>query len=104
VAAEHSEDTQAPPQFQDRTNVVVPTPEAIAAADEFVLDELYEAFERIRSYAVSGLEAARRGDREEVRLRLRVQLRDCFRHAVEVHNLLSPGRKAGAAEAARSEA
>jgi hypothetical protein len=67
-----------------------PSPEAIAAADEFVLDELWEAFERIRSYAVSGREAAVRGDREEIRLRLRVQLRDCFRYAVELHDLLSP--------------
>jgi hypothetical protein len=72
-----------------------PSPEAVAAADEFVLDELYDVFERIRSYAVSGIEAARRGDRAEVRLRLRVQLRDAFRYAVSVHNLLSPPVKGG---------
>ena len=66
-----------------------PSPEAIAAADEYVLDELWEAFERIRTYAVSGREAASRGDRDEIRLRLRVQLRDSFRYAVEIHNLLS---------------
>jgi hypothetical protein len=59
------------------------------------LDELYDVFERIRSYAVSGIEAARRGDRAEVRLRLRVQLRDAFRYAVSVHNLLSPPVKGG---------
>jgi hypothetical protein len=69
--------------------VAAPSPEAIAAADEFVLDELYRDFDLIESYAISGKEAARRGDRREVRLRLRVQLRDCFHHAVEVHNLLS---------------
>jgi hypothetical protein len=68
----------------------MPSAEAVAAADEFILDELYEAFELIRSYAVSGIEAAHRGDRDEVRLRLRVQLRDCFRHAVQLHELLSP--------------
>jgi hypothetical protein len=73
-----------------------PSPEAVAAADEFVLDELYQAFETIRSYAVSGIEAARRGDRDEVRLRLRVQLRDAFRYAVGIHNLLSPTPAEGA--------
>lgn len=67
-----------------------PSPEAVAAAQEFLLNELYEDFELIRSYAVSGREAADRGDREEIKLRLRVQLRDVFRHAVEVHNLLTP--------------
>jgi hypothetical protein len=72
-----------------------PSAEAIAACDEHLLDELYEAFELIRSYSVSGREAAGRGDRDEVRLRLRVQLRDCFRYAVELHDLLSPGPKGG---------
>jgi hypothetical protein len=66
-----------------------PSAEAIAQADEFVLDELFRSFDLIRSYATSGLEAARRGDRDEVRLRLRVQLRDVFRHAVATHDLLS---------------
>ena len=66
-----------------------PSQEAIAACDEHVLDELYTAFGLIESYARSGLEAARRGDRDEIRLRLRCQLRDAFRHAVAVHDLLS---------------
>jgi hypothetical protein len=66
-----------------------PSPEAVAECDECILDELFRVFELIESYAISGKEAARRGDREEVRLRLRVQLRDTFRHAVNVHNLLS---------------
>lgn len=77
-----------------------PSPEAIAEADEAILDELYHAFMLIESYARSGLEAARRGDREEVRLRLRSQLRDLFRHAVAVHDLLSapaPSEKSRAA-------
>jgi hypothetical protein len=56
---------------------------------------LHDTFELIRSYAVSGIEAARRGDRDEIRLRLRVQLRDCFRHAVEVHDLLSAPKEGG---------
>jgi hypothetical protein len=74
-----------------------PSPEAVAAADGFVLDELYEAFELIRSYAVSGMEAAGRGDRDEIRLRLRIQLRDAFRYTVKLHDLLSPEkRKEGA--------
>jgi hypothetical protein len=68
-----------------------PSPEAVAECDEHVLDEIYRSFDLIRSYATSGLEAARRGDRDEVRLRLRVQLRDVFRHAVELHNMLSTG-------------
>jgi hypothetical protein len=66
-----------------------PSPEAIAEADEFILDELFRAFDLIESYAISGKEAARRGDREEIKLRLRTQLRDCFRHAVATHDLLS---------------
>jgi hypothetical protein len=69
-----------------------PSPEAIAEADNFVLDELFRAFDLIESYAVSGKEAARRGDREEIKLRLRVQLRDVFRYAVEIHNMLEPVR------------
>jgi len=75
---------------------------AVAEADEFLLDELYRDFSLIESYARSGLEAARRGDRDEVRLRLRIQLRDVFRHAVETHNLLSTQRidRAEKAEAA----
>jgi hypothetical protein len=72
-----------------------PSPRAIAACDEFVFDELFRAFDLIASYANSGMEAARRGDRGEIRLRLRVQLRDCFRHAVKVHDLLSPGPSQG---------
>jgi hypothetical protein len=66
----------------------VPSPEAIAEIDEMLLDELCEAFWLIESYAKSGVEASRRGDREEIKLRLRVQLRDCFRHAVATHDLL----------------
>ena len=44
-----------------------PSAEAIAEADEFILDELYRAFGLIESYARSGFEAARRGDRDEIR-------------------------------------
>ena len=66
-----------------------PSPEAIAEGDDYILDELYRAFGLIESYARSGLEAARRGDRDEIRLRLRCQLRDVFRHAVATHDLLS---------------
>jgi hypothetical protein len=66
-----------------------PSPEAIAECDELILDELFRVFGLIESYARSGIEASRRGDREEIRLRLRIQLRDCFRYAVETHNLLS---------------
>lgn len=76
-----------------------PSQEAIAACDEHVLDELYRAFDLIESYARSGMEAARRGDRKEVTLRLRVQLRDCFRHAVATHDLLSKQRADNAEKA-----
>jgi hypothetical protein len=65
-----------------------PSPQAVAEADEFLLDEIYRAFDLIWSYAASAKEAARRGDRDEIRLRLRVQLRDAFRHAVAIHDLL----------------
>jgi hypothetical protein len=67
-----------------------PSAAAIAACDDFVFDELVRDFDLIASYAISGMEAARRGDRNEIKLRLRTQLRDCFRHAIEVYNLLSP--------------
>jgi hypothetical protein len=69
--------------------LAAPSPEAIAACDEFVLDELYRDFGLIQSIATSAVEAARRGDRNEIRLRLRIQLRDLFHHAIEIHNLLS---------------
>jgi hypothetical protein len=72
-------------------NALSPSPEAVAVVDEFLLDEIFHDLSLIASYTTSAIEAARRGDREELRLRLRVQLRDCFRHAVEIHNLLSPG-------------
>jgi hypothetical protein len=66
-----------------------PSPEAIAECDEHILDELFRDFDLIASLAVSAKEAARRGDHAEIRLRLRVQLRDVFRHAVAAHDLLS---------------
>jgi hypothetical protein len=72
-----------------------PPPDAIAECDEFLLDEIYHDLSLIWSYATSAMEAARRGDREELTLRLRIQLRDCFRHAVEMHNLLSTGQRTG---------
>jgi hypothetical protein len=86
LPAERSEHNLALAAFQVRAG---PSPEAIAACDEFILDELCRTFDLITSYANSGLEAARRGDRDEIRLRLRIQLRDCFRHAVQIHDLLS---------------
>jgi hypothetical protein len=73
-------------------NSAPPSPEAVAASDALVVDELCRSFDLIASYATSGFEAARRGDLEEIRLRLRVQLRDCFRHAVELHDRLPPPR------------
>lgn len=73
-----------------------PSPDAVAEVEEFLLDEIYHDLWLIASYTTSALEAAKRGDREELRLRLRGQLRDCFRHAVELHNLLPPtGPKGG---------
>jgi hypothetical protein len=76
------------------------SPEAIAVADEAVLDELFSVFRQIESYARSGVEAARRGDRREIRLRLRIQLRDCFKHAIAVHDMLSPPTESEKARAA----
>jgi hypothetical protein len=58
-------------------------------ADEFILDEIYRDLCLIGSYTNSALEACRRGDRDELRLRLRLQLPDHFRHAVKLHKLLS---------------
>ena len=93
LAAEHSEDSHLPLKHQASFGTAGPSPEAVAEAEEFLLDEIYHALGLIASYTASALEAARRGDLEELRLRLRVQLRDCFRYAVEIHNLL-PARKA----------
>jgi hypothetical protein len=99
----HILSTADPESNQGKTASVGPSAEAVAEADEFLLDEIFHDLSLIASYTTSALEAARRGDREELRLRLRIQLRDHFRHAVELHNLLSPGRKI-AAEAGRAEA
>jgi len=73
----------------------------VAEAEEFLLDEIFHVLGLIASYTTSALESACRGDRKELRLRLRVQLRDCFRHAVELHNLLTPGQKVEAVEPGR---
>ena len=86
LLAERSEDNPALAALQVHAG---PSPETMAECDEFILDELYRDFSLIQSYARSGLEAARRGDRAEIRLRLRCQLRDVFRHAVQIHDLLS---------------
>jgi hypothetical protein len=94
-ATEHTEDSYLPLKHQGSFVAVGPSPEAIAAADEFVLDELFRDLDLIRSYSVSALEACRRGDRHELRLRLRSQLRDVFRHAVLIHDLLSAGPSKG---------
>ena len=91
----HILSTADPESNQGKTASVGPSAEAVAEADEFLLDEIFHALSLVASYTTSALEAARRGDREELRLRLRVQLRDCFRHAVEVHNLLSTGQRKG---------
>jgi hypothetical protein len=82
---------------QGKTTSVGPLPGEVTEADEFLLDEIFHDLSLVWSYATSAMEAARRGDREELRLRLRVQLRDCFRHAVKLHDLLSTERKGGIA-------
>jgi hypothetical protein len=87
--------TADPESNQEKTASVGPSAEAVAEAEEFLLDEIYRDLDLIRSYSISALEAARRGDREELRLRLRSQLRDVFRHAVQIHDLLSPGPSKG---------
>jgi hypothetical protein len=96
-------DTATLAEKQRQIDAVGPSPEAVAAVEEFLLDEIFHDLSLIASYTTSALEAARRGDREELRLRLRVQLRDCFRHAIEVHNLLPPDRKV-ASESGRAAA
>jgi len=68
------------------------SPAAVAEADEFLLEEIFRDLNFIWSYAASAMEAARRGDRDELRLRLRIQLRDHFRHAAKLHDLLSTQR------------
>ena len=73
-----------------------PSPSIVAEAEEFVLGQLYDDFLEIESLAISAREAARRGDREEIRLRLRHQLRDVFRHAVALDDLLSKQGSPGA--------
>jgi hypothetical protein len=69
-----------------------PSPEVIAEVEEFILDEIYRILSLIISYGTSAVEASRRGDRDELRLRLRIQMRDCFRNAVELQKLLSSER------------
>jgi hypothetical protein len=96
-------DTATLAEKQRQIDAVGPSPEAVAAAEEFLLDEIFHDLSLIASYTTSGSKRARRGDRDELRLRLRVQLRDCFRHAVELHNLLPPVRKV-ASEAGRAAA
>jgi hypothetical protein len=85
LAAERSEHNVALAELQVHAG---PSPEAVEEANEFLLDEIYRDLDLIRSYAISAMEACRRGDREELRIRLRSQLRDCFRHAVQIHDLL----------------
>jgi hypothetical protein len=94
-ATEPAEDNHLPLKHQGSFVAVGPSPEAVAEADEFLLDEIFHDLSLIASYTTSALEAVRRGDREELRLRLRIQLRDHFRHAVELHNLLSTERRKG---------
>jgi hypothetical protein len=91
LATEHTEDSHLPLKHQCSFVAVGPSPEAVAEADEYLLDEIYYDLDLIKSYSVSALEACRRGDRHELRLRLRSQLRDCFRHAVQLHDLLERG-------------
>lgn len=74
---------------RNQAKTVGPSAGAVAEADEFLLDEIFRNLDLIQSYTVSAKEAARRDDREELRLRLRVQLRDHFRHVVKLHDLLS---------------
>jgi hypothetical protein len=91
-ATERAEDSPLPLKHQGSCDADGPTREAVSDIEEFLLDEIFHDLSLIASYTTSALEAARRGDREELRLRL-VQLRDCFRHAVELHNLLSPRQR-----------
>jgi hypothetical protein len=95
LATEHTEDSHLPLKHQGSFVAVGPSPEAVVEADEFLLDEIFHDLSLIASYANSAIEAARRGDRDELRLRLRGQLRDVFRHAVQIHDLLSPGPSKG---------
>jgi hypothetical protein len=69
-----------------------PSLEAVEAANEFLLDEIFYDLSLIGSYTTSALEACRRNDLVELRLRLRSQLRDLFKHVLELHALLSPER------------
>jgi hypothetical protein len=89
------EDNHLPHKHQGSFVAGGPSPEAVAEADEFLLDEIFHDLYLIESHAISAREACRRGDRPELRLRLRTQLRDLFRHAVELHNLLSTERRNG---------
>jgi hypothetical protein len=72
-----------------------PSPDVIAEVDELLLDTIFADLSMIWSYAASAIEAARRSDHKDLRLLLRVELRDLFRHAVKTHDLLSTERSAG---------
>jgi hypothetical protein len=95
LLASNTLNTADPECNQEKTTSVGPLPGAAAEADEFLLDEIFHDLSLIWSYATSAMEAARRGDRDELKLRLRVQLRDCFRHAVKLHDLLSTEQRKG---------
>lgn len=74
--------------------VLADGPSGRRAVNAPLLAELIAKSHATRAFVeyVSGREAADRGDRDEIRLRLRVQLRDTFRHAVKLHDLLSTER------------
>ena len=75
-----------------RDDLSTPSPEAVESVNEFLLDEIFYDLGLIGSYTTSALEACRRNDLVELRLRLRSQLRDLFKHVLELHALLPPER------------
>ncbi len=65
-----------------------PSPEAKAAVYALRLDLIFETMELTESYAISGREAAWRGDINELGLQVR-RLRECTRTLIETLNQLT---------------
>jgi hypothetical protein len=66
--------------------------DARAEIDEQLLDEIYGGLDLAKSYIVSALEACRRSDRHELRLR-QSQINDCLQYTFEALSLLGEAWK-----------
>jgi hypothetical protein len=66
--------------------------DASAEIDEQLFDEIYGWLDLAQSYIVSALEASRRYDRHELKIR-QSQINDCLKYTFEALTLLGEARK-----------